>query len=287
MKKVFISITALALACALAACGGNGGNPARPDVKSEIVQNLSTEAPTLIWDDNFPLTAGDDEPAPLIEWMKEGTFSFDYQAVITFGGSTTISKGRLSVDGDNVCINAVEAANGGTAKDKWLIFKDDELYGIEESMKMIFPMSSNGLFDSALTLNMITDFRGIVHAGSGTGAIEGKTLPYEEYTIKDIRPLPEECLKPDASVKYYMDGGRVYGFETDSSGYYEKRIVMIVSNPKNKVPAGVFDLPKNYTMKSNIYEEILGRYMNGYDDDYDDYDDDWFGLDDLVEFIQQ
>jgi hypothetical protein len=66
------------------------------------------------------------------------------------------------------------------------------------------------------------------------GEINGQTLPYEEYA--------ENCT--GAVVRYYLDGGQVYGIETNDEGY---KTVMIITNPSNSVPAGAFDLPEGYT----------------------------------------
>jgi hypothetical protein len=41
-----------------------------------------------------------------------------------------------------------------------------------------------------------------------------------------------------------MDGGEVYGIETEAEGY---TTMMIITNAKSSVPAGAFDLPEGYT----------------------------------------
>ncbi|MDR0852726.1 MAG: hypothetical protein LBN36_09530 [Clostridiales Family XIII bacterium] len=164
----------------------------------------------------------------LISWMKSGTFSYDYKMLSEGGGQTTEAAGSMALDGDNIAI-ASEMTQGGQQIKSRIIIKDGTTYVIDDTNKFMIKIAGSG---ADMTGGLATDYSGIELVGSGTGEIDGKTLPYEEYTSEGV------------SVKYYMDGGKVYGFESEYEGY---KTVMIITNASNRVPAGAFDLPTGYT----------------------------------------
>ena len=78
-----------------------------------------------------------------------------------------------------------------------------------------------------------TDYSNMVKAGEGRGEFNGRTLPYEEYAEKDTG-IP---------IRFYLDGGSLCGIEINAEG---TKLLMIIENIKNSVPAGTFDLPAGY-----------------------------------------
>jgi hypothetical protein len=110
-----------------------------------------------------------------------------------------------------------------------IIIKDGVTYIIDDANKFI--MQAAG--DMNPTVGLMTDYSGIAKTGDGTGEINGRSLPYEEYTDGGT----------GAMVRYYLDGGQVYAIETEYEGY---KTVMVITNPKNSVPPDAFDLPEGY-----------------------------------------
>jgi hypothetical protein len=79
------------------------------------------------------------------------------------------------------------------------------------------------------------DYSKMKKTGSGTGNVKGKTLPYEEYQSEGY------------TIKFYIDGGKVYAIETEGEG---AKSLLIIEEESKTVPRGSFDLPKDYTLLS-------------------------------------
>ena len=226
MKKFSILVLLLILSLALlTACGGgkapdSGGQ--NPPGETEAAESAAedTAADTA--------TASGDEVNPMIRWMQEGKFSFDYTQITDISGQRIESKGNMAVDGGNVSLN-METSVAGMVINTRTIVKDGKAYIISDETKSIIVME--GLSEDA-TGGIATDYSGIVKVGEGTGEIEGRTLPYEEYSGGGL------------TVKYYLDGGQVYGYVTETGSI---KATLLIKNPKNSVPANAFDIPSGYT----------------------------------------
>lgn len=120
------------------------------------------------------------------------------------------------------------------------------MYIIDEASKSIMEMS----VETNQTKGMMTDYTGIKKTGSGMGEIGGKTLPYEEYAAGETGGV----------VRYYIDGGQVYGIESEYEGF---KTVMIITNVSNSVPAGTFDLPEGYSSMGS-FDASGGMDLSGY-----------------------
>ena len=178
-------------------------------------------------DKNEPETkTGGKGTAPLINWMQNGTFSFDYEARTTAGGTTTMT-GFMAVKDNDV---SMTMKMPGVPEYK-MILKNGLAYMVDDANKMVIVIQAQGPKDTG---GMITDYSNMKYIGSGEGKIDGKTYRYEEY----------EELTMGSMVKYYLDGAQVYGIETK---YEEFMMLMLISNPKNSVPGGIFNIPKGYT----------------------------------------
>ncbi len=169
--------------------------------------------------------------ASLIGWMMDGTFSYDYTITSEGPEGITEGSGSMAVEGANMAITSEMTVEGMAAKSHIIIMGED-MYIVDDASKMIMIMS--GGVDPAMTQGLITDYAGITKTGDGTGEIDGKSLPYEEYTDEET----------GAVVRYYLDGGQVYGIESTYEGY---NTVMIITNASSSVPPGAFDLPEGYT----------------------------------------
>jgi hypothetical protein len=253
MKKIIALALTLVLALSLAACGGGtsatnppaGSAPATQETTAPPVENTTPESPppakTADNDSTTPPadnTPGSDNEAQepsgkamdsLIAWMMDGTFSYDYTLTSEGPDGKTEGSGSMAMDGDNIAAASEMTVEGQTVKAR-VIIKDGTTYIVDDVNKFIMTAPSG--MDA--TQGMMTDYSGIAKIGEGTGEIGGKTLPYEEYAESET----------GATIRYYLDGGQVYGIESEYEGY---KTVMIISNPKNSAPAGAFDLPEGYT----------------------------------------
>lgn len=234
MKKVFAILCTLALTLSLAACGAK---EAVQDVVRDVLDDSNTQsgstAPTsqAAADSSESVPAGDGATGAamesLIDWMMGGIFSYDFTLYSEYEGAVSEGSGSVAMSGGNFAMTSEQTSEGVTSKVRILVL-DDVTYIIDDASKLIMKMSGSAL---DMTGGIPTDYEEMVAVGSGTGEVNGKTLPYEEYTVEGV------------STKYYMDGGMVYAIESTYEGSYT---LMIISNASNSVPAGAFDLPEGY-----------------------------------------
>jgi hypothetical protein len=242
MKRIPLIILEMVLVLCLAAC--DSGSPAAPpalsnDANSE--NSSSRPSPKPPAEGGAPSSGEPAQPsgnggipegqamASLIGWMMDGTFSYDFTMKTEGPDGNTEGSGSMAVDGDDVAMT-MEMTVAGQAVKSRTIKKGDAMYIVDDINKTIMEMP----VEMDMTEGMMTDYSGIAKTGEGTGEIDGKTLPYEEYTESET----------GATVRYYLEGGQVYGMESDLEGF---KSVMIIKNPSNRVPAGALDLPAGYT----------------------------------------
>lgn len=176
----------------------------------------------------------------LIKWMMDGTFSFDYTLTSEGPDGKTEGSGSMAVDGENLAMQQEMMVEGQHIKSR-VIKKGDKMYMIDDENKYVMEISA----EMNPTEGMMTDYGGITKTGEGTGEIDGRILPFEDYTESDT----------GAVVRYYLDGGNVYGIESDYEGY---KTVMIIKNASNSVPSDTFDVPSDYTQMGEYGGENTG-----------------------------
>lgn len=167
----------------------------------------------------------------LIDWMKGGVFSYDFVLTSEYEGQVTEATGSMAMENGKYAVTMETVVDGATVHSR-IIILDDKLYVIDDASRMVIEMSGAG---PEMTAGLPTDFTDITYVSGGTGEVDGRTLPYEEYSSEGY------------SVKFYMDGNAVYAVETEGEGAYA---LMIISNASNKAPAGAFDIPDDYTLMS-------------------------------------
>lgn len=171
---------------------------------------------------------GGEAMASLISWMMDGSYSYDYTMTMSGPDGSYEGTGSIAVDGDRMAQSQEMTVEGMAVKNR-TVFKDDRMYTIDDVNKMVIIMAME--MDSLE--GMVSDYTGIELIGTGVGEIDGKTLPYEEYREGDL----------DATIKYFLDDGEVYGMTTEFDDYLT---VMIIHNPSNRAPSGAFDIPSDY-----------------------------------------
>ncbi|MDR0875398.1 MAG: hypothetical protein LBN12_04230 [Clostridiales Family XIII bacterium] len=245
MKKLWIVLLVIVMVLAFAACGGGGGASSgdgadAPTAASGDDGAATAEAPADTPAAEAPAAdtpAGDAGSgaamASLIDWMKGGKFSYDFELTSEGPEGSTHSTGSMAADGGNMSIAQIAEVEGQKVSSK-IIIKDGVTYIVDDASKTVIKMSNAG---AEMTSGMMTDYTGIELMNSGEGEINGKTLPYEEYTESE----------QGSTIRYYLDGGQVYGWESEYEGY---KTVMIITNSSQNIPSGAFDIPSGYTEMS-------------------------------------
>jgi hypothetical protein len=287
MKKIVALTLALILALSLAACGGDGGSsggsssgggsrtstprPSNTAPGDNGDNGSSSDDPAPGDDgkpDGWPGFSGDNgggELASLIGWMLDGTYSYDFTMTMEGPEGGFEASGSMAADGDRFA-QSQEMVVGGMRVKQRVIQRDGKMYTIDDENKYYLEMPVE-----AYTPDVgVTDYTGIKKIGSGTGDINGRRLPYEDYSMGTA----------DSEVRFYVDGKDVYAIVTEVEGY---KTTIIISNPSNRVPAGVFDLPAGYTDMGAMFGGgyAPGGYPSG-DFDINDYLPDGFNMDDYL-----
>ncbi|MCL1806011.1 MAG: DUF4412 domain-containing protein [Clostridiales bacterium] len=248
MKKLIAATLVLVLAFFLAACGsgsssnnssnssstppastpgGSTGTPAAPPASSGVASGASAAPPASSSSGSGSSSGASGQAiASLIGWMSEGKFSFDFTMTAESADGSMEMTGSMAADGGKSAMTMEMSVMGMAIKQR-IIMKDGKAYMIDDGNKSYMEMSLGEAVDS------MTDFADLTPIGSGTGEINGRTLPYEDYKQADS----------DEPIRFYMDGDQVYGIETVAAG---SKNVMIITNAKNSAPAGAFDIPADY-----------------------------------------
>ena len=166
-----------------------------------------------------------------IRWLIDGTYSFDYVMMMFFEGfdDGMEMSGSIAVDDDKMASTSRMSIEG-IAVEARAVHKDGKIYVVDNANKFIMEVPPE--LEDDYAESMQTDYSGIVKTGEGTGEINGRTLPYEEYAENGGLPS-----------RFYLDGGSLYAIETASDGI---KIIILISNMSGSVPPGTFDLPSGY-----------------------------------------
>ncbi|MCL2740202.1 MAG: hypothetical protein FWE47_03315 [Oscillospiraceae bacterium] len=194
MRKIYSLLLVTIMAVSLSACGGNssGGN-------------------TLA----------------ILDWMKEGTYHFKYQAEMEVEGEIIATKGWMASNGKAIASQSEYVMDGETMIMR-LLEKDDMLYIINDVAKTITKFSS----DLGDTSQDVRDFSNMEFVKSGTAHLKGKSYAYDEY------------IEDGSVVRFYKEGNNLYAIETISP---EVTTLMIIDSYSKNAPAGSFDLPSGYS----------------------------------------
>lgn len=211
-KKYLLVLLALILTLSMAACGGSDSDKEK-DKDTSAESGSSNETAQVA--------------ETLIDWMKSETFSFDYILIAEFGGEKMEGDGSMVMKKGNY-ENTMSYKSKGVEVKTRVIVKDGKAYIIDDANKMLVKMST---LDPATTSGMPTEYSDMKKTDSGKEDVNGKNLPYDEYTIEGI------------SVKYYTDGGQIYAIKT---GMEDGSATMIIKNASKTIPDGAFNIPDGY-----------------------------------------
>lgn len=222
LKKYGITVilaAVLLLTLLLTACSTNNeADPTAPDTstlagdtsKTGDMQNKNKAVPEFI------------------KWWMDGTFSFD-SVYISYSpdGKTETSSISTAVDGDKMMMLSEKTVDGELYKTH-IIRKDGKTYFLDDAKKSIMELPTG------MTEIIILESGDVEKTGEGMGEINGKSLPYVDYTNKGSHYM----------TRFYLEGDDVYGFENNEDG---NKTVQIISNASGSVLSNVFDFPEDYT----------------------------------------
>nr|AGS53140.1 serine/threonine protein kinase [uncultured bacterium contig00040] len=146
----------------------------------------------------------------------------------TTDGSWALSysgNGSIASDGDKYATRLAISIEGYTQTFR-TVRKDGRQYNIDDASRTI---EETRVYEEDLF-----EFQNYTKTGEGRGEIDGRTLPYEEYDMDGA-----------TTARFYIDGGRLYGYVLEEEGV---RMTMVFTNQSDTVPAGAFDLPSDYTL---------------------------------------
>jgi len=162
-----------------------------------------------------------------VDAMKSGKYSMKYIAISNVGGMEMRTNGRMAVDGKNMATETEMPQMNMKMKN---IIKGDKMYMVNDTAQTYQVMPYNPTPTQGG--NQTGDYSKLEYLGSGTGTINGKTLPYEEYK------------NADAKTRYYFNGAALYAIE---SIVKDMKTVMIIEEFSHSAPADLFNIPQGYT----------------------------------------
>ena len=162
--------------------------------------------------------------------MKVDRYYMKYTLVSAIDG--TRSEGVTGADGKN---GAFETTSGTMDVRMKMLVKNDKAYSIDHNTKTYsnLPAQKNP--------NATPAYADLRFIGRGSGTIEGKTLPYEEYALSD------------RTMRFYVEGSRLFAIESKITPKMANKTVvltniMIIHEFSTKVPAGFLDIPQGYKL---------------------------------------
>jgi hypothetical protein len=151
-------------------------------------------------------------------------FDFVVKVAVTGLGQEMEFKGSMAMKGEN----ALTDIDMGMMKLRMLKIGKD-IYMLNDAQKNIMKLPSDQ--KQQQTPGMIDNFSNMKKVGEGKGEINGKTLPYLEYTTNG------------APSKFYIENNKIYAIEGGEEGVKSQ---MILSNLKDSVPDSTFQFPSGY-----------------------------------------
>lgn len=217
MKKMLIVFAALLLILAVAAGCGSAQKPA-------AVQAEKTEEKAVEQAPPAGIPEGTRLGAMYVDLMKSGKYLIKYEAAYSIDNTDIQLKATVAFDQKNIDFT-MESAQGTVHN----LILDGVIYMINDADKSYMKLGIQEEMPEELGAFGNGDMTFIK---SGTGTVEGKSLPYEEYDAAG------------QTVRYYFDGKKLSAIVApDPSG----DIVMRIIEFSDTIPAGMLKLPDGYT----------------------------------------
>ena len=215
MKKIAAILCAVIMALSLAACGSNSAQQAAKSAGQSTSSSQPKAEGKAAGQDNLLSDC-------YVSIMKSSRFMIRYKSTFTTEGETMDAEITTATDGKTVdTIMKAKSMNTHT------IFKDNALYMLNDASKTYSKMNTS--VNSSET--GLTDTEGLTYIGKGTGTVNGKNLPYEEYK------------SGDETMRFFLDGKNLYAIVSKTK---EEEMVMTVLELTGKIPAGMLSIPAGY-----------------------------------------
>ena len=159
-----------------------------------------------------------------------GSYLLHYKGTITFEGQTIESDVTFATDGTDTSV--INVMDGMTAH---ILVKDGVTYQIDDGARTYYAVAETDGTENVLS---IADKDSV---GKGTGNVDGKGLPYEEYRLGD------------ETTRFYFNDSKLYAVSTKTP---DSESLMIVLELTDQVPASALTIPAGYT-------EISGTAVPG------------------------
>ena len=146
-------------------------------------------------------------------------------------------KGTIIKDGAETPVevymkdNMIAAAMGsGGADTMRMILRDNKTYIISDASKSVMAIPS-GPQSSPTDIGLL-DPAGMSHSGTGKDTFNGKSLPYDEYSLDEA-----------GKMQFFMDGDKLAGVRTSGKALSAD---IIVETFDQNVPDDAFAIPDGY-----------------------------------------
>jgi hypothetical protein len=179
------------------------------------------------------------EPGSQIAWFTDGDFSCDFTLINSYGGISQTYTGSAHKDGSDVNMIQVYTV-GNMSVPQHYIYYNNTYTLLMDDRKIAYVMSNYNYEELGFYL---LDYSDLEKTSSGTGEVDGIMLPFDIYSVTGVDGVAE------TNVKFYYDGEAVYAIEIEPQPGYTS--TMIVSNVKDGVPEGAFDIPEGYEIIRN------------------------------------
>lgn len=211
MKKTLIIICTVLMILSLASCGGKSAGKDAALSSSKSVETDSGQGKLL--------------STGYADIMKSGKFLIRYKTSVTDEGKKTDAEITTATEGKNVA-TILKSKDLSTHT----IIKDNVLYLLDDAHKTYSKMNV-GQNEQSSKNGSLNDTESLKYTGSGTGTVNGKILPYEEYTADDT------------TLRFFMDGNKLYAITTKTKSSETEMIVLELTG---NIPAGMISVPADY-----------------------------------------
>ena len=234
-KNFAITLVFMLALSVLAACGGGS-------------EGLSDNPPAVSFDKNAPGTQSMPEDTAAASQPTSQADEGDSRAdehgdskvadpfFNMFGSGTYHMKAKMINDSTEIIIEQY-LKNGMMAslmetEDSVMrtIMRDGKMHMVNDDEKTVIVMPVMQQMGS--TNSTAVDTAGMIYIGSGKAEFNGKTLPYDEYSMDG-----------EGKTQFFVDGNKMAGIRTIAN---EQEMDMVILELDQNVPDSVFEIPMDY-----------------------------------------
>ncbi|NLJ31955.1 MAG: hypothetical protein GX424_10205 [Clostridiales bacterium] len=241
MKKAMIILCSAVMALSIAACGTG---TQQTTVSSQTPSSQSGASASSAKSGETSSSNASLLSAGFVDIMKSEKYLMRYKTSVSMGDETFSAEVTTATDGKTfAAIMKSEEINTHT------IIKGSTLYMLDDTNKTYSKMSlgsAENTMGELMGTEKAIDTEGLNFVSKGTGKVNGKTLPYEEYSTGD------------ETLRFFMDGQKLYAITTKTK---ELELTLVILELSNEVPEDMLSVPSSY--KEGQVISIPGLDMGG------------------------